>query len=236
MTRLTDRERHIVAGLEAKAELERNSKYRSNGHSYILATPGRSSVYLNALGITDYLSKHNTQPSRKLPWVAPGSVQHASRYFIDAVNFSNGKLPYKNEAHHLLPCGFFDPGVFFNDDQIAIIRALDYKINHGSNIAFLPIRNKRCKVHKGQEEFYYRDGEIHGLPVHRTARHHDSYTNLLTTLGTSIKTRIEQIIDQNRPCEDWEPPNDIVQELKDFQDLCWEEVTTMGPEFDLTNL
>jgi len=234
MTQLTERERHIVNALENKATLERNSKYRSNGHSYILGNPGRKSFYCNAPGVGNFLVQHHVRPVPAT--VGAASLGHASRYFIDAINFAKGRKPYKNEAHHLLPCGFFEPGVFFNDDQIAILRKLEYHVNDGSNIAFLPINNKRCRTHQGTKAFLYRDGEIHGLPVHRTACHHDKYTDLVTRLGIKTKRRIEQVIDENRPCKGWNPPQDIVQELKDLQDLCWEEVTTLGPEVDLTNL
>lgn len=229
---LSKKEKHIVNNTPVKAVLTRASTdvCYSRGHAHISGDAGRSAVYQDGKVIIKYLKFHDVKPRKSS--VPAGSAAHAAQYMIGSgENFTRSGAPYYNEAHHLLPINFFYVDVFFDTDALEILKRIEYDVNDGDNFIFLPQSYGKCR-HKnhGGDDSYYEFAEVHGLPNHRVMADHPGYNKLVVKLGNNMAKRLKKIIDEQRPCEDWDPPQDIADELKKHQDLCWKKIVAMGPK------
>jgi len=201
---------HSSSTSDNKAILNRSSGYRSNGYDTI-SKSSKGDVYGDLTRIQSVLRARGTTPAP--PPVPPASSEHAARYvFTHGDNFKTGYAPYSNEGHHMLPCEVFTDK-YLTSKQILLVRKVDYDINNGDNIIFLPESEGDC--------------DFHNLPSHCGS--HPNYANLVSTDMQQARDSLQKEIDSDPNHENWKPPSDIPGMLKGFQDDYWSLLTTCGP-------
>jgi len=139
----------------------------------------------------------------------PGSDEHVARYYFDhGENFKNGSTPYLNEGHHLIPhTSSFET---FTDKQMEILKKIDYNVNNGNNIIFLPKLVGDCA--------------FHNLPYHSGS--HGQYTDQVKADFKEIKDSLNKV--KADPCEVIEPLQSIKDYFYKIQDDYWKLIVKSG--------
>lgn len=238
---------HILNSMPVIAVLGRNpNTYRDNGRTELKANAGRRQrVYDNDATILEYLKLYDVDPRDKgVPKHSPG---HAALYHFEY--FVSGQKPYSNVAHHLLPCDVFTPGEVFTDEELEILKRVDYDVNNGKNIIFLPgfshvvavyllkrgntsgsevwqgLGDDARRQHKDAwQKQALRYCNVHRLPCHYDF-HHD-YTDQVKADCEKLVTLVRSQL--GKVCEDWKPPEAIPEELFRLQNRYWEYVVAFG--------
>lgn len=238
---------HILNSMPIIAVLGRNSNtYRDNGRSELKANAGRRArVYDNDAKILEYLKLYDVAPRDK--GVPKHSLAHAARYHFE--HFITGQRPYSNIAHHLLPCEVFIPNEVFTDEESEILKRVDYDVNNGKNIIFLPGFSHAVEVYllkrgnrTGSEVWKslgdgarqrHKDAwqkqslrycNVHRLPCHYDF-HHD-YTDKVKADCARLKQLLRSQLGE--VCVNWRPPESIPRTLFKLQDMYWGYVVRFG--------
>jgi hypothetical protein len=185
----------------------RQNTHRENGHSHISGNSAKRAVYDNLMIIRRGLEMHKPKPIKprgKKNKVVPWSNEHAEGYTFKHFKPVGAGTPYPNEAQHMIPIEFFSVENF-GADELTIMRKVDYDINNGENIIFLPEKADMTIIHR--------------LPNH--CGPHPTYSQLVRTEGTRLRQRLQKAIDKDKPHTEWNPPQDIPAELKSLQKALW---------------
>ena len=209
---------HASSSDANKAILGYRDYYRQDGYDHIKGKTGKVRVYNKKGRIMEVLKERGTKPKEvageKTP--SPGSYAHAKRYYFTyRDNYIEFGSPYPNQGHHLLPVeGKTEDGFFerFTTDQKLLLRKVDYDINNGANIMFLPTAA--------------RSAELQNLPIHKGK--HPKYTNAVRTDAKGIQNALQKVIAGDPDHENWDPPGDIKQKLLDLQDDYWKLLKNAG--------
>lgn len=205
--------KHSDKNADSKAVLHRQgNKHRENGHAHIGGAADRRGVYDNLTQIKTGLRLHKPNPINppKKSGIDPFSDAHAARYTFAIFSPTTGGPPYPNEAHHLIPIEFFGLKIL-TGKGIEVMRTVDYNVNNGANIIFLP--NSASKV------------LVHALPVHY--RSHPKYNKAVITEGNKIRQALLKAIKKDQAHADWDPPANLVSELESLQKAMWNLVVSM---------
>ncbi|MDH5179479.1 MAG: AHH domain-containing protein [Gammaproteobacteria bacterium] len=198
---MADNNPHPNSNQQNNADLYHGNAYRQKGHKEIKGS-GRKSRYNKTNQIKAGLAK---LPFPRVPDRAETS--HAKRYhFAYGKNFTHYRIPYYNQAHHMLPQEFWDP---LDSEQKAILRTLKYSINNGKNIVFLPANNTGWHIHK--------------LPKHNGS--HPTYSRAVLKDSKAIKKDLNKAVREKKKCETYTPPQSILEKLMQLQNDYWDIIT-----------
>ncbi|MFY2562073.1 AHH domain-containing protein [Corallococcus terminator] len=237
---LTASNRHLLVKKQ-KATLTRapSKKYRQEGLTFLTGNGARRTrVYDNDAKIIAGLEFIGRSPISK----GMTRKQQAAGYHLDQFAADNFFKPYKNMGHHLVPCECFQDPKLFPEDPLSILRAVDYDVNEGRNIIFLPgysdgfeilrselnwstlgSRTQENHRQKWKRESL-RSANLHKLPCHWDF--HKKYTGLvkldMNTLRNRLKAQVKKF------CKDWNPPASIPKQLRKLEDDYWEYVVKFG--------
>lgn len=216
---------HILRGMPIRARLGRSHDYREAGQAELTKDEGkRAPVYDNDAKILAYLRFYNVSPRSTA--VLKHSEAHAALYHFE--HFAHGYTPYPNAAHHLVPCEVFIPDEVFTDEELEILKRVEYDVNNGRNIIFLPSFSNAAEVHlltrEERREQMLRYCNVHRLPCHFDC--HKDYT-------AQVKADCEKLVNLVRGqlgkvCASWKPPQAIPEELLKLQDEYWGYVVRFG--------
>lgn len=237
---LTDSNRHLLVK-KRKATLTRapSKTYRQAGLTFLAGDGARRTrVYDNDAKIIAGLEFIGRSPKRK----GMTRKQQAEGYHLDQFAADNFFTPYKNMGHHLLPCESFQDPKLFPEDPLSILRAVDYDINEGRNIIFLPGYSDGLEIlfeklkwktlgpetqekhRRGWKTEARRFANLHKLPCHWDF--HKGYTSLvkedMDDLRNTLKAQVKKF------CKDWDPPASIPRQLRKIEDDYWEHVVKFG--------
>jgi len=211
---------HLAAGGVVRAKLKRSGfkDYRSNGYTHISGC-GRKKKYDGRNDderkerlekIQKVLKTRGTDVKGDKTTIKKGSLEHAMRYtFTYGQNFQVGESPYPNQGHHLLP----EEALLekkFSEWQMKVLRAVPYDLNEGTNIIFLPSRQ--------------RDSEFHQLPSHQGS--HPRYTNQVVEDMEKVQTKLSKVKKEDTKHKKWSPPDDIKAKLKSLENKYWKLLTS----------
>jgi hypothetical protein len=183
----------------------RGNTHRVNGHSHISGNSGKRAVYDSLMTIRRGLRMHKPKPIKpKDKTVEPWSNQHAEGYTFKHFKAVGAKTPYRNQAQHMIPVEFFS-AKSLGADELTIMRKVDYDINNGENIIFLPEHASKVIIHR--------------LPNHCGS--HPVYNQVVKTEATRLRQRLQKAINKDKPHTEWDPPQDIPAELKSLQKSLW---------------
>ncbi|WIG93266.1 AHH domain-containing protein [Myxococcus sp. SDU36] len=203
---------HLSGMGKLKARLRRSRDYREKGHKHIKGNGGRNKIYANLEIIQEVLQARGTRV-RGDKRIKPGSLAHARRYtFVHGQNFKLGQSPYINQAHHLLPEEAFSDK-YFDSDQMRMLLGVDYDINNGENIIFLPA--------------LARDSEFHRLPHHSGS--HPAYSAVVSDDMSTVRDLLKTALEKDKKHKEWNPPEDVKTQLMDLQLDYWDMVSAAGP-------
>ena len=206
---------HTSAGSDCKARWGRSSDYRKKTIQGIKEKSERKDVYDNEDVLKATLS--NVKPraeisaTGQIKHIASGSKAHIARYKLD--KFIDGHSPYPNHAHHMIPANAFINR--FNSEQKEILWQIEYDVNNGNNLIYLPSTAEATKYHY--------------LPVHTTSDFHAPYSKEIKESATKIRDKVNKMIDQVKPCETQDPPADLVKELVNYENMLWDLIVGLGP-------
>ncbi len=119
-------------------------------------------------------------------------------------------LPYRWQAHHILPMSAFTG--YFEEDDIEIICRSDYDINMGSNIIFLPELSKAMKYHQ--------------LPGHWSD--HPEYTSKVKTEFGRMQEKLDEIKEKDKDHEKSAPKFEL--KLKILESKMFNLLVKAGPK------
>jgi len=202
---------HLAAGGVVRAKLKRSGSkdYRSNGHTHISGC-GRKERYERLETIQEVLKTRGTGVKGNKTTIKKGSLEHAERYtFTYGQNFQMGQSPYSNQGHHLLPVEAFTETIF-KGWTMEVLRAVPYDINEGTNIIFLPSRQ--------------RDSEFHQLPSHQGC--HPSYTEQVVEDMKKVQKKLSKVKKEDTQHQKWSPPDDIKNKFKNLEQKYWNLLTS----------
>jgi HNH/ENDO VII superfamily nuclease len=214
---LSSTKAHILWNYPIKAVLYRTNDYRENGISHIGGNGGKlSRVYNNDDKIKAYLKNHTI--GTKIEGATPGDALHASGYHFNHFRADIARKPYPNQGHHILPCELFSrrseeggkQGGVFGTEELRVFYRLEYDVNNGNNVIFLPALTKHCDVHQ--------------LPYHIGS--HPTYTANVSQDVEQINAQLKKSLE--KPCEDWTPPESIPRQVKKYEDLYWDWIVLFG--------
>jgi len=192
---------HMVLDDKAKAELYPRRGYRQKGYDYI-SGGSRKSRYNKTNQIKAGLSKLRFQRVDD-----QAETSHARRYhFTHERNFTHYRVPYYHQAHHLLPREFWHE---LTTEQKSVLRQVNYNINNGENIVFLPSSDRGQAIHK--------------LPIHNGS--HPKYNKAVLKDAAKMKDRLDKAAKRIKPCEENNPPKSIRDDLMKLQNKYWDIVT-----------
>jgi hypothetical protein len=216
---------HILSTHPIRARLGRSSDYRETGHAELTGNAGRRGpVYDNDAKILAYLRHYDVSPRSAA--VPKHGAAHAALYHFE--HFTSGQQPYPNAAHHLVPCEVFSPGEVFTEDELEIFRRVEYDVNNGKNIIFLPSFSNAVEVYsltiEVRREQALRYCNVHRLPAHLGC--HKDYTAQIKKDCANLKREVRSQL--GKMCADWKPPESIPRILHDLQDQYWDYVVTFG--------
>ncbi|MBJ6761924.1 AHH domain-containing protein [Myxococcaceae bacterium JPH2] len=201
---------HLSGAGESKARLKRSHDYRGEGYKHI-KVGARKNVYQDLDVIQGVLQARGTRARDK--GVKAGSKAHARRYtFTYGNNFQLGQSPYVNQGHHLLPEEAFSDK-FFDSKQLRMLQGVDYNINNGENIIFLPARQK--------------DTAFHLLPFHQGS--HPDYTRQVNVDMQAVKRALSKALQKDKKHKKWNPPEDLKDKLMKLQEDYWDMLVAAGP-------
>lgn len=193
------------------------SGYRKKGHEAIAGMAARRKVYEYQESIARRLKGI---PELGIPAIAPrkpglptGSTDHVKGYlFGTGDNFKTGKVPYRNQAHHLVPRSTFL--TLFSARQREVLLRVPYDINNGKNIMFLPERMQ--------------DSYFSLLPYH--SGDHRAYSNQVKRDAATLSKNLGKYLSQGL-CEDArDPGQEIADKLMQLQDEYWNVLKNSGPK------
>jgi A nuclease family of the HNH/ENDO VII superfamily with conserved AHH len=208
---------HILWNHPMKAVLYRTREYRKNGITHIEGNGGkRSSVYDNDDKISKHLKANDI--GTRVEGATAGDALHAAGYHFKHFAADNAGKPYPNEGHHILPCELFSrrseeggkQGGVFGTEEFRVLYRLEYDINNGNNIIFLPALTTDCGIHQ--------------LPYHVGS--HPAYTTKVSKDVEQINALLKKSLEE--PCEGWTPPENIPKELKIHEDKYWNWIVIFG--------
>ena len=188
---------------ENKAILDRcaSKTYRASAYDTI---QGKSDVYNKKTAIKNTLRKRGTQPRTSA--YAALSTQHVQSYVYSYQrNYKIGQAPYSNQAHHMIPCEALKAGEVFTDAEHSILRKVDYDVNNGDNLIFLPSRDP-------DRSFTL------VLPYHFGP--HGSYTGDVKQAMQKLKNKLSKYVKEKK-CEKQDPPGDIKKDILSLQEDFW---------------
>ncbi|HYO56130.1 AHH domain-containing protein [Archangium sp.] len=262
---LTQQQMHILKDKKPVAVLDRGKgekgkRYRDEGRDEISSDRGKlSSVYNNDAKIKRGLEAGNVMPRNGASY-KQFDKGHLEAYYFD--KFTGFRVPYPNAAHHLLPCETFkpyneksNPAGAFTEDQLEILRRVNYNVNNGKNIIFLPgfssgvvVRWAAFQERKNNKAFGWEkltEAERSEKTkkwvavalekvrrfwcVHMLPCHvdfHDDYTLKVRDDMKGIRNELKSQLENL--CEDWQPPASIPTSLMELQDDYWGYVVRFG--------
>lgn len=202
-----DPEKHILDTPDYKGWYIANSQYRKAGHQVISGDAGRKKVYQNKESVRSRLMGENGTRaiSKPRPYCEPYSDTHVARYLFDhEPNFRRGRAPYINQAHHLIPTSYLNR--FPHHWQREVLKRVDYDINNGRNIMFLPAQAQ--------------DSWFHLLPRHQSK--HPRYTKVVASDAAAMSRQLEKY-KNSEPCKEKDELGDsILKSLHDKQNDYWD--------------
>ena len=214
---LSSTKAHILLNYGIKAVLYRHSDYRKNGIRDISGNGGKlSRVYNNNDKVKAYLK--NNAIGTNVEGATQGDDLHASGYHFHHFSAANAGKPYPNQGHHILPCELFSrrseeggkQGGVFGTEELRVFYRLEYDVNNGNNVIFLPAFDTHCDVHQ--------------LPYHVGS--HPTYTANVSQDMEQINSLLKKSLE--KPCEDWTPPESIPGELRKNEDEYWNWIVLFG--------
>lgn len=210
--------KHLSDGGKYKAVWGQHGDYRQNTIDGIKAKADRRAVYDNDAILSQTLSSIQPKPSR-LPAtlgqpIPAGGPEHRSRYKLNQFTARGAKTPYPNEAHHMIPANSFINK--FTTEQKDILYQIEYDVNNKNNLIFLPRSAQFSNVHM--------------LPWHRESDFHEKYSRKVKNYATDIKDSINKILDSAEPCEEQDPPKDLVDQMVDLENTLWDVIVNLGPK------
>lgn len=198
---------HLVATGSYEGKLSRNKNYREDAWGYLKgAVPNYSNVAtaLSAILARDTATgKPNGRD--KLGRLVKGKTQaqRAATYSISHFdtqqgknNFKLGRIPYSNQAHHVMPCEVFYEKKW-DAKHLDVVLDCPYDINNKKNIIYLPQCCGRT---------YLRD--YHLLPDHSSG--HTAYNKRVVQQASEIYDKVDEALDE----EDCEKAKDLRDEIK----------------------
>lgn len=201
---------HIDGSAKLKARLKRSRDYREKGYKHIKGS-GRKKTYADLDCIQSVLVARGTRSRDKS--VKAGTKAHARRYtFTHGNNFQIGQSPYVNQGHHMLPEEALSTN-YLTDAQLRMLQGVDYNINNGENIIFLPAQK--------------RDTEFHKLPYHSGS--HPAYTAQVDADMQEVKSSLDEALAKDKKHKKWNPPTDIKNRLMNLQEQYWDLLVKAGP-------
>lgn len=172
-------EKHFSTSLKKLGRITKGNAYAKNGYFQVAGMAARRKIYERA------------------------TVQKLN-YKSSSDNFYTRKLPYSNQAHHILPKDSFSKKLGFTSKELKLLVRVPYDLNHGENIMFLPEDEADCKIHQ--------------LPSHRGG--HKRYNKLVSQEIKELKSRLKT--KEKPPCEKKKGPQmAILADLKEYQDDWW---------------
>lgn len=189
----------------------RSSNYRENTKKGIKAKPDRQKVYDDEAVLQITLSNVSPRPENGKT-IASGSSQHVARYKLD--KFTDGSSPYLNHAHHLIPANAFINQ--FTSQQQNVLRKIKYDVNNGNNLIFLPATLEATRYHL--------------LPWHQTDDYHRKYSKKVKDSAIEIEKKINEFLSDKTKCETEDPPQDIADEMVQYENQLWDLVIGLGPK------
>lgn len=204
---------HLKGDGEYKAVWGRSGDYRKKTMQGIKAKSERKDIYDNEDVLKATLSSIKPKTDANGNAIIAGSKAHIARYTLD--KFTGGSSPYPNHAHHMIPANAFINQ--FTTEQREILLKIDYDVNNGNNLIFLPSTLQATRYHF--------------LPWHQTDDYHRKYSKEVKDAATSIEDKINKVLDKQKPCEDGEdPPKDITEDLVKYENDLWNLIVGMGPK------
>jgi hypothetical protein len=249
-----DQRKHLNSK-KRQAVLERMNYYRKNGVHHLqsktdccqgkcgLASGDRvSTVYDNDVKINAALAA-----------LSDFAGMNATDFHIDKFKVK-ASVPYTNAAHHLVSCDVFtagDKGRIFDDDELAIMRALKYDVNWGKNVILLPgysdgvevqqlIRRLKIKNWKGMPDaqkdplkakayLAARQRVSKAANLHRLPCHWDYHPSYIVYVKQDIKRYKSNLqAEMKEVCETWNPPEALPDKLAGFENDYWKWIVNFG--------
>jgi hypothetical protein len=220
---------HITQVTKGNAILHKNSIYRVNFSRYIRTDDSRLKVYntisdnVNTLYGTDapliksFLEDNFTLKAHTCNFNAESELSGKK---------AGNKLPYKWEAHHILPYQAFSTmksekggdNPVFTPEQYEVLRSADYDINHGHNLIALPA--------SGMSFFQ---------PVHDLIQHpsdHPKYTKHVISEMQKVSKKLDDTVEKLG--EDHPDMSEIVKLTfraeDELEDELWDLLISIGKE------
>ncbi len=207
---------HLGDEGDNKARWGRSSDYRKKAMEGIKAKTDRKNRYDSIALLSKTLSNVNPKPevsaTGQQTKIQSGSAAHCARYKLAC--FISGSTPYPNHAHHMIPANAFINR--FTSDQQNILRKIEYDVNNGNNLIFLPSN--------------YESMRYHLLPWHQTDDFHEPYSDEVKNSAKEIENKINKVLDKAEPCTEQSPPDDLVEEMVIYENKLWNLIVNLGPK------
>ncbi|HBI23684.1 MAG TPA: hypothetical protein DDX84_05690 [Nitrospiraceae bacterium] len=154
---------------------------------------------------------------KKVQVGSAGMEQRATLAYLKALRgqakkkgtYIGQSVPYRWEAHHILPMSAFFR--YFKSNEINIICRSDYDINSGENMILLPQEKEAMQYHQ--------------LPGHWSD--HKQYTSKLEAEFEKISERIEEIKEEDLPHKDSDKSVETM--LHDIESDQFDLIVKLGP-------
>ena len=204
---------HMPSNSKIKARWNEGAspEYRQANIDGTKAKRDREDVYNNDEKLQTNLS--NITWKKKLKY-QPGSKEHCDEYKLDKFKADNAKKPYDNHSHHMIPKNdFFNR---FDSEQQEILWQVDYDVNNGNNMIFLPAKADKFR-------------HVHKLPWHHAAGGHKSYSDKVKDAATEIEDEVNKEIDKLKECESYKISDKIAKSLVQYENNLWKIIVNLGP-------
>ncbi len=213
---MDDENIHLLLGDKVKAVWTRSTDYRKMAIDGIKSKSDRLEVYDD--DDTLMLSLSTVKPTPAVDpatgkTISSGDALHRARYKFKNFKVKPANKPYPNHAHHLIPArGFI---TLFTHEQKMVLYRVEYDVNNGNNLIFLPSHIDSCRYHY--------------LPWHETNDGHSNYNTEVRESATTIEERLNEIIKEENECtEDDNLPKDLPQKLEDLENKLWNILVNAG--------
>jgi len=229
------------------SDLNRNEvKYRKTGHAFLLGNGcGRTKPVYDSVKVIQEGLKFNDMDGSYTP----------PDFFFSEFKVKPAKVPYSNAAHHLLSCDVFTEKPkerIFTDDELAILWAVDYDVNDGENVIFLPGYNDGGEVQALIRRSGLTFAQWRALPegekrrrgnaakrrararthryanLHRLPCHYDYHPTYIKKVKVDMKRLQSRLRRPKKPCKTWKPPASIFKFLIDRQHAYWRWIVGFG--------